>query len=399
MKDNVRQTLKTISSLLSYAGCILVSYLIMYYLDGTIGVFLISALICAFVLSLVLTLIARKTVRVKIYVDNNALAKGESLNCIAELSNSILLPAPVIEIELYCSAHLDQGDVPLYKGAAGLRSPNKIKIPITAVHCGLAEIRVKRISLSDFLGIFVFGIDFNADENRFTAAVYPDIPDVAVQTDFLKTANSFTSSDDEEEESNESSPIPTGMPGYEHREYMPGDPIKRINWKLSSKKDIYMIRLDEQVRGTGQMFFLDCPVCEDDDNSLKVRDTIIEGALSALSMIVREGRDAHFYFYNDGLWLGSEIHEQGDIYKLQELLARFSPKEPSSLLPEDIINSGKTPICFTAAVKGHEEHPHMIAAQYPDALIVSALSAQLILNDVNHWTISDEFEMTKNSER
>ena len=35
------------------------------------------------------------------------------------------------------------------------------------------------------------------------------------------------------------------MPGYEHREYVAGDSPRRVNYKLSAKKQKLMVRLDE----------------------------------------------------------------------------------------------------------------------------------------------------------
>lgn len=390
-----RTVLKTISSVLSYSGCIVISLMVMYYLDGTIGVFLVSALTFALILSLLLTLIARKTLEIRISTDSKAAAKGERINCVVKLNNSFILPVPVVEVELECSPQIDLGRVSVFKGAVMGRMGNTIRIPMRAAHSGLAEVRVKRVGLSDFLGIFTFNMKLPEDELSFKAAVYPDIPDAVVQTDFLKTANRFSSNDDEEEESGETSQLPTGTAGYDHREYVPGDPIKRINWKLSSKRDVYMIRLDEQIHGTGQLFFLDCPVMDDTDETLGVRDTVIEGALAMFSMLVREGRDATFYFCKDGAWIENEIHEQGDVLRLQEMLADYAPCEPPALVPEQIGAAAKTPICFTAALKDNAYNASQIAAMYPEALIISAFEAGVALENGVQWAITEDFEFTK----
>ena len=395
MRENI---LRTISSLLSYIGCICVALLIMYYLNGTIGIFIATALICAFILSLVLTLIAAKSLSVSISTDTELIAKGESINCTVKFTNRFYLPVPIAEIEIGSTPHLSQGEISVYKCALAGKSSNTIKIPLKAVHGGMAKISVKRAAISDFLGILTFPLSIPEEEMTFKAAIYPNIPDVPVQTDFLKTTNRFTSTDDEEEESNETSAIPTGMPGYDHREYVPGDPIKRINWKLSSKRDIYMIRLDEQIHGSGQLFFLNAPEYEETELTLSVRDIITECALSILGMLVREGRDAVFYLYTDKTWTANEIHEAGDILALQELLAHFSPSKPRELVPAEIIQSGKTPICLTSAIKEDFSEVSAIASQFPEALILSAQKAELHFPGVAHWTVSDEFELTKSSE-
>ncbi|MBR6400373.1 MAG: DUF58 domain-containing protein [Firmicutes bacterium] len=395
--DKTRRAAEKVGPLISYIGCICVAFLIMYYLNGAIGIFIASVLMCALVLSLILTLAAVKTVTAEIKTDTDLIAKGENVICSVRFSNALWLPVPMAEIRVETSPHFLHDDVRVYKCVLAGKGTNTLKIPLKAVHSGLASIKTTNAAISDFLGIFTFKL--NIDDKEFTAAIYPDIPEVPVQTDFLKTANRFTSTDEEEEESNETSPIPTGMPGYDHREYIPGDPIKRINWKLSSKRDIYMVRLDEQIHGTGQMFFLDAPDdIPETDHTLHVRDIVAEGALSMLSMLVREGRDAVFYICRTNEWIPCEIHEQGDVLVLQELLAHFSPCKAPTLIPAEITDSGKTPICLTTAIKGSSSSVSAIISQYPEALVISAYCSGIALASAGHWTISDEYEFVKSSE-
>ena len=386
---------RTFRSVMSYIGCIVIALGVTYYLDGAAGIMITTALICALVISLILTIAVRGTIDVNITADKTMLVKGESLKCKVKLSNKILVPAPVIEIEADCSPQLTIETSHIYKGALAGRATNVIKIPMTAHYSGKAHLMIKRVTLTDYLGIFSFRLKVPEDQLSFNVAIYPNIPDAAVQTDFLKTTNKFSNEDDEEEESDEISMTSTGMPGYEHRQYFPGDPIKKINWKLSSKRDIYMIRLDEQIRGAGQMFFLDCPLGEDNEYTLKVRDNVIEGALTMLSMIVHEGREATFFFPSEGLWLSNDIHDQKDILRLQELLSGFSPSEPPTAVPAEIVNEGKTPIVFSTAVRDNDAGLMKIIAQCPEALVITSQAAMVPLLCPDMWTISDEFEFRK----
>lgn len=390
-----KTAVKTVRSFLSYVGCIVITLGVMYYLDGTAGIILTAALACAFIVSLVVTLVVYKSISVSIEADKTMLVKGESFACIVKLSKSIPIPAPVIEISADCTEHITLIGGSFFKGSLAGREVNAIRIPLQAKHSGAASITIPKIALTDFLGIFSFKLKLDEAEKTVKLAIYPDIPDAAVQTDFLKTTSQFQSNDDEEEESDENSITPTGMPGYDHRQYFPGDPIKRINWKLSSKRDIYMIRLDEQVCGAGQMFFLDCPIDEESDYVLAIRDNVIEGALTMFSMLVREGREATFFFCRDGLWLSEEIHNMGDIYRIQEQLSDYSPCEPPSLIPSAIIAAGKTPICFTTATAANRSSAAQIAVQSPGGLIISSVESQLLPVGANCWTISNEFEFRK----
>lgn len=93
-------------------------------------------------------------------------------------------------------------------------------------------------------------------KSRGKIKIMPNIPDTGSQTELLKATSENASFDDNESESDENALGLTGVPGYDHRQYEIGDPLKRINWKLSSKRDELMVRLDEKVTASSQAFSL-----------------------------------------------------------------------------------------------------------------------------------------------
>lgn len=387
---------KTIKSLLGYLGCICITLAVTYYIDGTAGLLLTCALICALPLSVALTLVVRRFIRCEISVDKTLLVKGDGVVCTIRLSSKIFFPSPVIEVFASSTEHLKFDEAKIFKTSAAGGRPSVIKIPLTAKHSGAAQICIDKITLTDYLGVFSFTVALPEGEHCEKLSIYPDIPEVSVQTELLKTASAFSDSD-EEEESDETAVGSTGMPGYDHRQYFPGDPIKKINWKLSSKRDIYMIRLDEKVCSAGQMFFLDAPADDGGEFSLTVRDNVIEGALAMMLMLVREGKEASFFRYDGGLWLKTDIHSSAEVYLLQEQFASFSPSDPKDIVPPEITAAGKTPICFTCASSEHSASAEAIVSKCPDSLIISAEIAAL--NDIspNLWTVTSEFDFKKKS--
>jgi uncharacterized protein (DUF58 family) len=388
---------KTIKGLFGYIGCIFITLAVMYYIDGTAGIILSVALAAAIILSVASALVTKRFINVEICVDKDLLFKGETLVCTVRLSLKIPLAAPTVEIKAGSSAHLTLNEGALYKASVAGKETTEVKIPYTALFSGAGEVIIDSVRLSDFLGIFSFNIPVPTENLRIKTAVYPRIPDAGVQTDFLKTTSQFSDTDDDEEETEETVLGAAGVPGYEHRVYCPGDPIKKINWKLSSKRDIYMIRLDERVCGAGQMFFLDSPPLTADKMSLAVKDNVIEGALAVFSMLVREGREASFFFFANGEWLKTDIRSQADILILQEKFAAFSPTQATSLIPPEILSSGKTPICFTCALSGKDETAAQISARLPEAVMISAASAEITPTSKNSWIVTYEFELKKSA--
>ncbi len=104
-------------------------------------------------------------------------------------------------------------------------------------HSGLNKVVLEKVIIGDFVGNGRFTVNI-ADEDRL--AVYPQ----AVRYDGPEILPNMLPS--EEEEAEEGVTVRQGgMPGCEHREYVPGDSPRRVNYKLSAKKGKLMVRLDE----------------------------------------------------------------------------------------------------------------------------------------------------------
>lgn len=387
---------QTITAFTSYLGCIGIALVVMYFLNGTFGILIAAALGCAFFISAVVTLIVMHSVRIEFELDKSSVSKGEQLNCVITLSKKIMIPTPIIDLHISCTPQLSKKTDICRVSLAGQKI-NKVEIPLTAKYSGAAKVSVDKILISDYLGIFRFRLKNAAANSVLKLPVYPNIPDVPIQTDFLKTAVLFSDNDndDEEEETDETAIGQTGQPGYDHREYYPGDPIKRINWKLSSKRDIYMIRLDEKVTESGQVFFLDSPKLPENDVNLSVRDNVIEGMLAVFIMVVREGRETTFFFADKDTWHRVDIRTALDIYTLQEKLANLEPCAAKSIVPPEIISIGKTPICFTTANSDSYGSAAQIVSESPNVLLICAASSGLPKLTQEMWLISDDFELKK----
>ncbi len=104
-------------------------------------------------------------------------------------------------------------------------------------HSGLNKVVLEKVIIGDFLGNGKFNVRI-ADENKL--AVYPQV----VQYDGPEVFPNMLPSEEEEAEEGVAA-RQGGMPGYEHREYVPGDSPRRVNYKLSAKKGKLMVRLDE----------------------------------------------------------------------------------------------------------------------------------------------------------
>ena len=115
----------------------------------------------------------------------------------------------------------------------------RVELSMPAEYCGLNRLVIEDIILRDGLGLIIYRSDILPESGA--AAVLPDIVEYAGPEVFPSTLPS-----DNDEEAEEGSAA-GGAPGYEHRSYEPGDPLNRINYKLSAKKRALMVRRDENT--------------------------------------------------------------------------------------------------------------------------------------------------------
>jgi len=386
---------KTVISLLNYIGCIGLALFVTFVIEGTIGMILTYALVIALVVSLIMTLAVIRYIGVTPVLSSSAVSKADSVFCDVKLTNISFLPSSVMEVEIEASAHFSAQGEAVLKGTVAGKGTNTLRFGFTAIHSGKAHLKIKSVKLTDFLGIFSFKIKVPEELTDLTVAIYPDIPDAFVQTSLVKTSSMFMSSDDEEEESDEVSSVPTGLAGYDHREYVAGDPLKRINWKASSKRDILLVRLDERIKGSSRTLLLDCPVENETEAVLTIRDNVIEGALALLMSLLSEGRDCVFLYCKQGLWMSAEIHTDADVFALQDELSDFEPSEATQVLPDDLQGSSKALICFTAATADSIASVESLVSRNPDTMIISSYASSLPAVSQNQWVMTDEFALEK----
>lgn len=102
------------------------------------------------------------------------------------------------------------------------------KIPIDTKHCGAYTYELKRAAVYDPLGFFRRKVKINSTKEILVKPV-PVIPDIMPDMFGFKAKNLRK----------------TNKPNteiYDIREYQKGDPIKSIHWKMSAKKDKYLIK-------------------------------------------------------------------------------------------------------------------------------------------------------------
>ena len=322
-----------------YLCAIGIAVIFMRYMDGSIGVLMLAFLLLMPLLSLIATLLVRKKINVTLRLPDTS-SKRRQMTVELELTKDTVLPLPFLRLMLHADAYFEPlnpkaeelpprpigiGTMQARREYARWKSRRRIqltpdtlplclsfgtertvlyRIPLVPRFCGAGTVSVTDAKLSDFLGMFRFRIPVN---ESVKVLITPEIPELKSNSNLFRSVTTAVTAADEETEATPTHSA-SAMPGYEHRDYIPGDPLKRINWKLSSKRRHLMVRLDEPVALARLSVVLDfrrdkreIPMRE----RLQIEEQMIETALGFLMLCAQYGYPCKlFYSDQNAEWVG-----------------------------------------------------------------------------------------------
>lgn len=250
---------------------IAISVVFMLYLNGDIGWALIYIIGGTAVLSLVIFFISVRHFKVKLSELSGVTEFGRNIELEFTLQKTGFCLLPFIELCVDAGA----GDYPIRIRTALLWGKEKrVKASFVAAHCGLNRVTLSQAVVNDFLGLARKRVKLEQSTQK---AVLPRVVEYDGPEILPNTLPS------EEEEIEEGVTVRTGgMPGYEHRDYTPGDSPRRVNYKLSAKKGKLMVRLDEsQGSKTTNIYLTEnaLPACADKAFALASRLVVRGGTV------------------------------------------------------------------------------------------------------------------------
>ena len=108
----------------------------------------------------------------------------------------------------------------------------ELELPIVPTFPGILQFRVLQISVKDLMGLFPWKVKCDADVQVSI------MPEILTEINYEKTAleQGMLESEESSKRGNDFSDV------QEIREYIPGDKLMSIHWKLSAKRDILMVK-------------------------------------------------------------------------------------------------------------------------------------------------------------
>lgn len=379
----------------SFICSIIIAAFLAYMITGSGGIFVLTLLLLAMIVDLIIAALSSKNLRVTAQIDSQTVNKGDEINFIVTPDNGSFMPSGIVILEVNCSANLTIKGDKIYRFITAGRNGEPIKIPVIADYSGKGSVYIESLYVMDFLGVRKKRVE--NESLPCTVKVLPNIPDTGTQTELIKTVSDNMTFDDSEEETEEASLTPTGIAGYEHRQYVPGDPLKRINWKISSKKNTLMVRLDDKSVSSSQVFVLDYPQSANMGRDyIKNADIIIEASLAMLNMLIRQGYESEYYLFIDNNWECIKVNDEKSLQYLQERISGIIPTPVSNRIPSDNSHTaGKSKLYFTACLGFMENEINQLKGSFSGALAVSKFSGITKQDNIDVWCVDENYQFTK----
>lgn len=301
---------------------------------------LTAALIFSLIVQL-LTYISYKKglIRIEMSFGSTLVYKNEQLKLHINIINNSFFPISNIGIKLAETEGMIC-DPSEFSAAVNAKGSTSFDAVIKPTMWGAMHIGETVMTVSDFMNI----VSFRVKPSRSAEKVYvfPDIPEISPDCPFIRSAADAIRFSDESEDTKENDGYSMfgGMPGFTHREYAEGDPIKRINWKLSSKKDAYYVRLDDEIEAIQQTVVIDSG-----GTDRRLCERSVEGALGVCSAMLKLGFESSVWFRTEDGFEPHEVNDEAELSELRTALARYefsSPEKTPRLPVKELCDAEKT---------------------------------------------------------
>ncbi len=380
--------------ILNYIFAMVFAIIFALFLDANVGWFLLLALILAPLLSILFAWISSLLITVSAEIQEDILSKGDTLCMTVHIKNPSIFPTPPVDITLthepgICSTN------PHLLASAISRSTQSFSVSFTARICGESNVGIHNLRVTDYLGLFSFAPrKVNCKELCKKIAVIPDIAEISARDDTLLKTMQASLHSESSDDTNESSTLSFGgLPGYNHRDYVPGDPLKRINWKQSARKNKLLVRLDDEMASQAINVVLDSVFIQDDldinelltyaqfndctpENVLpKVAEAAVENALGVLYVLLRHNYTINFYVNLGSRFEKYEIQDEMSLESLRLDLAHYSySSDPNTeRFPIDALQQSKSAVSLFST-PGSYVNAHSILSSYSENMYTTIYS-------------------------
>ena len=307
--------------LIIYLAALVAGIIFASFYGGPVAYAPLFALFLIIPVSIIYIVLNYAFLRVYQEVEVHKLTKGEEHKYRALVENAGFLPIHNMEIGTFKS-RCNLYEIPdKTKLSLDIHDKKELISGINCLFAGVYDVGLENVSFTDPFRIF--SVSFNIPYS-FRAIVKPRITEIAGKT--LDLENLYSS------RGRKSERIFEDTPGNDIRQYVRGDSLSAINWKVSAKASKLMVRVPDKMEKRTLSILMNAdsrPESEQDTDFLIKRDYFLEFVVSAAWLFGNQGipvtivypagtvreqlvdsRESFMEFYNtvsDGLLYSSDL--------------------------------------------------------------------------------------------
>lgn len=264
------------------------AFYILYIWD--FALVLLIVMIALPILMYITTYITKRMISVEFAVKDKNAAKNKDFAVQLVVNNRSIFPIGKAEAHIiYYNVFSNQTSAfDLYLPIQP-RNSQRITFQLKSKFCGIIKIKTSYLNIYDPLRIFKFKTGKNINTE---VVIMPEGHEVSGIVHYSDRVNEESDMFSEYRPGDDPSEV------FDLREYNPGDKLNRIHWKLSSKKDDFIVKEYSLPIDVPCSLFLDLKCYKDNDLTLPLFDTLIETFLSISQFLLDNERVHSVTFYN-----------------------------------------------------------------------------------------------------
>ena len=242
------------------------------------------------VVMFVTTLITKLSTKTEFAVQSKTTPKNTSFPVQLCITNNSIFPVGKAEahIEYYNIFNNQINEFELLFPLQA-RNTQRVTFQLSSKYCGILKIRSVYINIYDPLRMFRFRTGKNITTE---IVVMPEIHEINGAIDYTDREIEESSVFSENTAGDDPSEV------FDLRDYVMGDKLNRIHWKLSSKKDELIVKDYSMPVDVPCILFLNLKCYEDSEYTLPVFDTLVETLISVSQFLIENERIHTIVYYN-----------------------------------------------------------------------------------------------------
>ncbi len=298
---------------------------VVMYLDALSLILFLVVLILP-VLLLLLTLFSRSLTKVDAELQKAVATKGEEAAFEITINNRSFVSLTSVKLNLSITNDFlgQTEDKEIYLSSRALTKQTTV-YSVSSPHVGQVTVNCKNVVLYDYFKLFSFKIKIN---KSFKVSFLPEV----LPTPVSIRPNAYLNSDSDVFSKAKSGDDPSEV--FKIRDYVGGDKMNRIHWKLSTKTGTLMVKEFSLPLNTSIMLLLELNANKADSNFLSYMDTVIETTV-CISSFLADSNIRHFIAWFDPgtmQYYKQEIKDRKDVYTTLGLIIASKSYDGSSSL-------------------------------------------------------------------